>query len=84
MYPNTVLIGQGDITKTSDDEFLQYKGKVNLIFAGFPCQRFYHAGKKLPDDPRNTLFREFLRSTRLIKPKYIIGENVKVYYHEKT
>ena len=76
-FPNTVLLGQGDITKTSDDEFLQYKGKVNLIFAGFPCQGFSHAGKKLPDDPRNTLFREFLRSTRLIKPKYIIGENVK-------
>ena len=76
-FPNTVLLGEGDITKTSDDEFLQYKDKVNLIFAGFPCQGFSHAGKKLPDDPRNTLFREFLRSTRLIKPKYIIGENVK-------
>ena len=76
-FPDTVLLGQGDITKTSDDEFLQYKDKVNLIFAGFPCQGFSHAGKKLPDDPRNTLFREFLRSTRLIKPKYIIGENVK-------
>jgi len=76
-FPNTVLLGEGDITKTSDDEFLQYKDKVNLIFAGFPCQGFSHAGKKLPDDPRNTLFREFLRSTRLINPKYIIGENVK-------
>ena len=76
-FPNTVLLGGGDITKTTDDEFLDYKGRVNLIFAGFPCQGFSHAGKKLPDDPRNTLFREFLRSTRLIKPKYIIGENVK-------
>ena len=83
-FPNTVLLGQGDITKTSDDEFLQYKGKVNLIFAGFPCQGFSHAGKKLPDDPRNTLFREFLRSTRLIKPKYIIGENVKGLLSRKT
>jgi DNA (cytosine-5)-methyltransferase 1 len=76
-FPDTKLLGEGDITKTNDNEFLQYKDKVNLIFAGFPCQGFSHAGKKLPDDPRNTLFREFLRSTRLIKPKYIIGENVK-------
>ena len=76
-FPNTKLIGCGDITKTSNEEFLEYKDKIDLIFAGFPCQGFSHAGKKLPDDPRNTLFREFLRSTELIKPKYIIGENVK-------
>ena len=76
-FPNTKLIGCGDIQKTTNEEFLEYKDKVDLIFAGFPCQGFSHAGKKLPDDPRNTLFREFLRSTKLIKPKYIIGENVK-------
>jgi DNA (cytosine-5)-methyltransferase 1 len=76
-FPDTKLIGIGDITKTTDEEFLEYKDVVDLIFAGFPCQGFSHAGKKLPDDPRNTLFREFLRSTRLINPKYIIGENVK-------
>jgi DNA (cytosine-5)-methyltransferase 1 len=76
-FPDTKLIGSGDITQTTDEEFLEYKDVVDLIFAGFPCQGFSHAGKKLPDDPRNTLFREFLRSTRLINPKYIIGENVK-------
>jgi len=41
------------------------------------CQGFSNAGKKLPDDPRNTLFREFLRATKLVKPNFIIGENVK-------
>ena len=76
-FPTTKLIGCGDITKTTDEEFLEYKKIVDLIFAGFPCQGFSHAGHKLPDDPRNTLFREFLRSTDLIRPKYIIGENVK-------
>lgn len=76
-FPNTELIGCGDITKTTDEEFIQFKDNIDLIFAGFPCQGFSHAGKKLPDDPRNTLFREFLRSTDLIRPKYIIGENVK-------
>ena len=76
-FPETKLIGNGNITKTTDDEFSKYKGIVNLIFAGFPCQGFSQAGKKLPDDPRNTLFREFLRTTKLIEPDYIIGENVK-------
>ena len=83
-FPDTKLIGCGDITKTSDEEFEVYRDKVDLIFAGFPCQGFSHAGKKLPDDPRNTLFREFLRSTQLIQPKYIIGENVKGILTKKT
>ena len=48
------------------------------------CQGFSNGGKKLPDDPRNTLFREFARTTRLIKPKYIIGENVDGLLSRKT
>ena len=48
-FPNTKLIANGDILKTNDNEFLKYKNIVNLIFAGFPCQRFSHAGNKLPD-----------------------------------
>ena len=48
------------------------------------CQGYSNAGKKLPDDPRNTLFREFARSARLIKPKYIIGENVDGLLNRKT
>ena len=51
---------------------------------GISLSRIFHAGKKLPDDPRNTLFREFLRATILIKPKYIIGENVKGLLSRKT
>ncbi len=83
-FPDSKLIGCGDITKTKDEEFLQYKGVVDLIFAGFPCQGFSHAGKKVPDDPRNTLFKEFLRSAQLIQPKYILGENVKGLLSRKT
>ena len=83
-FPKSKIIGCGNILKTSDEDFLIYKGKVSLIFAGFPCQGFSQAGKKLPDDPRNTLFTEFLRATRLIKPDYIIGENVKGLLNRKT
>ena len=79
-FPDCKLIGNEDdkynITKVTDNELLEYNGKIDLIFAGFPCQGFSHAGKKLPNDPRNTLFREFVRTTHLINPKYIIGENV--------
>lgn len=48
------------------------------------CQGFSQGGKKLPDDPRNTLFREFARTARIIRPKYIIGENVDGLLSRKT
>ena len=71
---------KGNITKTPDKSFLHYQNRpdnphaVQLIFAGFPCQAFSNAGKKKRNDPRNTLFREFVRATRLIQPHIIIGE----------
>jgi len=83
-FKNCKLLGDGDITKTDDKEFLQYKNNVDLIFAGFPCQGFSNAGNKDPNDPRNSLFREFVRSAKLIKPKYVIGENVKGLLQRKT
>ena len=78
------LIGDGDILNTTDEELKEYEHQIDLIFAGFPCQGFSQAGKKLPDDPRNTLFREFLRTTKIVKPKFIIGENVKGLLTRKT
>ena len=83
-FQNCALIGDGDILKTTDDEFSAYKGSIDLIFAGFPCQGFSNAGKKKVNDPRNTLFKEFIRATKLVKPKYIIGENVKGLLGRKT
>ena len=78
------LLGDGDITKTKDKSFLKYKDNVDLIFAGFPCQGFSNGGQKKKNDPRNTLFKEFVRATKLINPKYIIGENVKGLLSRKT
>ena len=43
-----------------------------------------HRRKRKMNDPRNTLFREFVRSTKIIKPKIIIGENVKGILTKKT
>lgn len=87
-FPNTVLIkspdGDNDIIKIPDSVFTPYQNVVDLIFAGFPCQGFSHGGKKLPDDPRNTLFREFVRVTDIIRPKFVIGENVDGLLSRKT
>ena len=40
------------------------------------CQGVSHAGKKKATDPRNQMFRQFVRATKLIEPKFVIGENV--------
>jgi DNA (cytosine-5)-methyltransferase 1 len=79
-FPHSELISEGklnDISKLKDETFVKYDGKTDIVFAGFPCQGFSNAGKKKEDDPRNTMFLEFLRVTKLTKPKMIIGENVK-------
>ena len=55
-----------------------------MIFAGFPCQGFSNVVKNYPMITRNTLFREFVRFTKIIKPKFIIGENVKGLLSRKT
>ena len=86
-FPNCELIKDGeviDIAKIGDDCFAKYKGKTDILFAGFPCQGFSNAGKKKDNDPRNTLFREFLRAATLLEPSMIIGENVKGLLSKKT
>ena len=92
-FPNSHLIedtkqlkikDRTNIQLVPDSVFEEYRGVVDLIFAGHPYQGFSQGGKKLPDDPRNTLFREFARVSRIVKPKYIIGENVDGLLSRKT
>jgi DNA (cytosine-5)-methyltransferase 1 len=72
-----------DISKLKDSFFEKYNG-IDVLFAGFPCQGFSTAGKKKNDDPRNTMFLEFLRVTKITQPTMIIGENVKGLLTRKT
>jgi DNA (cytosine-5)-methyltransferase 1 len=87
-FPDCVSIvnneGKGDITKVPDTSFEPYNGTIDLLFAGFPCQGFSHAGKKDDADPRNKLFYEFLRVARLTNPRFVIGENVPGLLRRKT
>jgi DNA (cytosine-5)-methyltransferase 1 len=79
-FPDCKCIGLdvgSDIRKITEEHLSEYVNNIDIIFAGFPCQGFSNAGKKKDNDPRNTLFKEFSRFTKIIKPKVIIGENVK-------
>lgn len=57
---------------------VKFKGiKADLVTGGFPCQSFSHAGKKLGfEDVRGTMFYEFARAVKEIKPKIFLAENV--------
>ncbi len=50
--------------------------EIDVITGGPPCQGFSLAGQRLSDDPRNTLFREYIRIAKDIQPKVIFFENV--------
>jgi DNA (cytosine-5)-methyltransferase 1 len=51
-------------------------GQIDVITGGPPCQGFSVAGLRIVDDPRNKLFREYVRITNEVKPKVIFFENV--------
>jgi DNA (cytosine-5)-methyltransferase 1 len=75
-FPNSTLIGK-DVREVSEEQLIPYVGEIDIIFAGFPCQGLSKAGKKDKNDERNNLFKEFVRITNIVKPRWIIGENVK-------
>jgi len=62
-----------DITK------MNFKSlSADIVSGGFPCQAFSYAGKKLGfEDARGTLFFDFARCIKEVKPKVIMGENVR-------
>ncbi|MDN3676858.1 DNA (cytosine-5-)-methyltransferase [Flavobacterium paronense] len=72
--PNWKIL-EGDIRSFS---FEQYKGQIDIVTGGFPCQAFSYAGKKLGlADARGTLFYEFARVVKEVNPPICIGENVR-------
>lgn len=66
---------EGDVHEV---DFKKYKGKVDLVSGGAPCQAFSYAGKKLGfGDTRGTLFAEFARCVEETQPKMFLFENVR-------
>lgn len=70
----------GDLINKSIENLEIFKGKeiphIDAIFGGPPCQGFSRAGKRNPNDPRNMLFKEYVRVIDEVKPNYIVLENV--------
>jgi DNA (cytosine-5)-methyltransferase 1 len=68
----------GDISKLTKSKMNKLIGDqtVDLIAGGPPCQGFSTAGKGNPLDERNSLFMQFVRIVKLLKPNYVLIENV--------
>lgn len=53
-----------------------FKGQVDVIMGGPPCQGFSGLGKEDPTDPRNELWQEYVRVVAKVHPKVFVIENV--------
>ena len=80
-HPGTKMIVE-DITKVKSKDLLNGEKEIDVIVGGPPCQGFSMAGRRIRNggaflnDPRNELFKEFIRVVKDIKPKVFVMENV--------
>lgn len=70
-FPNS--IGYEDI-KTTD--FTTWRGRIDVLTGGFPCQPFSVAGRRKGAEDDRYLWPEMLRAIREIRPTWVVGENV--------
>ncbi|WP_049349349.1 DNA cytosine methyltransferase [Neisseria lactamica] len=85
-FPHHQLLQKDLTTLTEQDLINRLNGKsVDLVIGGPPCQGFSMAGKigrTFTDDPRNHLFKEFVRIVKIVRPCFFVMENVaRLYTH---
>ena len=58
--------------------FTAFPGQYDVITGGFPCQDISVAGRRegITDQSRSGLFYELIRVIRLVRPKFVVMENV--------
>ena len=66
-----------ELLKKYPDKLRSLEGKVDLIAGGPPCQGFSLAGMRNAHDPRNKLSGQYTKMVEIIRPKYLLLENVR-------
>ena len=67
----------GDIRKIVDNINDYVDNPVDVVVGGPPCQGFSSANKqRIIDDPRNELYKYYIKAIRKILPKFVVMENV--------
>lgn len=78
-FPETPVL-ERDIATVTAEELLTLTGlkvgKLDILDGSPPCQGFSTAGKRILTDPRNSLFREYIRLIEGLQPKVFVMENV--------
>ena len=60
------------------DDYKEILSDITLVCGGPPCQGFSMANRqRMLDDPRNTLYKQYLIFLSNVRPKFFIMENVK-------
>ena len=79
----------GTLVIEADIERVMFKGSVDIVIGGPPCQSFSMAGrpkinhlvrhnerKRFIDDVRNRLYKHFVRIVNAVRPQFLVMENV--------
>jgi DNA (cytosine-5)-methyltransferase 1 len=79
-FPASTELGV-DVAEINEQTLNTFKARfepVEVVIGGPPCQGFSLAGKRKSADPRNTLFRHYLRVVDHLRPRIAIMENVRL------
>lgn len=69
---------KGDIKTIVENVNLYITDDIDVVIGGPPCQGFSPANRqRVIDDPRNELYKYFLKAVEKISPKFVVMENVK-------
>lgn len=70
-FPNSE--SYDDITKAN---FTKWRGSIDVLTGGFPCQPFSYAGRRGGADDNRYLWPQMLRVINEVRPTWVVGENV--------